>query len=105
MNHTPRATVGINQLTRPRRSPLLMALTANCMVTLDRSRNAVLIATSGTGAPKIGVTEFQWGFSQTSTQRWKIGSHSGTRARRKKYVVKRARKNMASLDTKRMQAH
>src|SRR5256885_12086116 len=103
MNQTPSTTVGISQLRRPRRSPLLMALTASCIVTLDASRAIVLIATSGMGAPKMVVVEFQCGLSHSSAQRWKIGCHSGTRALRQKYVVKSARKNIASVETKRMQ--
>jgi len=75
------------------------------MVTLDASSATVLIATSGICKPKMSVTEFQCGFSHSAAQRWKMGSHSGTRARRKKYVVNSAPKNIPSDETKRMQAH
>src|SRR3982074_2612479 len=105
MNQTPSTTVGISQLRRPRRSPFLMALTAFCIVTLDASSAIVLIGTGGTVRPKMLVVEFQCGLSHSSAQRWKIGCHSGMRARRKKYVVNSAAKNIPSVETKRMQAH
>ena len=74
-------------------------------MTLDASSAIVLIATIGTVRPKMFVVEFQCGLSHSSAQRWKIGCQSGMRARRKKYVVKSAKKNIASVETKRMQAH
>ena len=52
----------------------------------------------GRPTPRIGST-CHVGFSP------KTGSHSGIRLRRKKYVVKSAPKNIASLEMKRITAH
>ena len=66
-----------------RRSPFLIALTASCMVTLEVTSSIVF--TSGSPCHD--------GFSP------KTGSQAGIFPRRKKYVVKRAAKNIISLPT------
>src|SRR2546430_2336202 len=86
----------MSQLRSPRRSPRLIAFTAICMVTLEMSSSIVLSV--GSPMPRIGST-CHVGFSPNT------GSHSGMRARRKKYVVKSAPKKNASLETNRMTAH
>src|SRR5947209_12241725 len=87
----------MSQLRSPRRSPRLIAFTANCMVMLDTISSMVFRV--GRPIPRIGST-CHVGFSPG-----KMGSQSGMRARRKKYVVKRAPKKKASLYTKRLAYH
>ena len=88
-NITPSTTVGTSQRISLRRSPFLIALTASCIVTLDATSSIVF--TSGRPC--------QLGFSP------KTGSHTGILPRRKRYVVKRAAKNMTSLPTNKMIPH